>query len=152
MAAFSPRTQKYERVSNPVWWGNKSSEMSQFGWFSTVFFFTHILLLWLLQRWRRVQNLALLFGNVRSNDYTQLYLRQNLNEHYVKLSNSNSSSHLLLRLLFIGGQICVRFTRYCNGFDQLVARQQLSKHGLTHNNRGSCVFCRSDRRANRLAG
>jgi hypothetical protein len=30
---------------------------------------------------------------------------------------------------------------YCNGFDQRVARQQLCKHGPTHNNNGGCVFC-----------
>jgi hypothetical protein len=41
---------------------------------------------------------------------------------------------------------------YFNGFDQRLARQQLCKHSPTRNNRGSCVFCRSDRRANRLAG
>jgi hypothetical protein len=40
---------------------------------------------------------------------------------------------------------------YCNGFDQRVARQQLSKHGPTRKNSGSCVFCRSDQRASRLA-
>jgi hypothetical protein len=34
-------------------------------------------------------------------------------------------------------------TKYCNGFDQSIARQQLGKHVPTHaprNNRGSCVF------------
>jgi hypothetical protein len=41
---------------------------------------------------------------------------------------------------------------YCNGFDQRVATQQLCKYGPTRNNMGSCAFCRSDRRANRLAG
>jgi hypothetical protein len=41
---------------------------------------------------------------------------------------------------------------YCKGFAQHVARQQLCKHGPTCNNRGSCVFCRSDRCANILAG
>jgi hypothetical protein len=58
----------------------------------------------------------------------------------------------------------------CNGFDQRFARQQLCKHGPIRNNRGSCcfcvrgdvktvdsdhvicVFCSSDRRANRLGG
>jgi hypothetical protein len=41
---------------------------------------------------------------------------------------------------------------YCNGFDQSVARQQLRKDGPTLENRVSCVFCRTDRRDNRLAG
>jgi hypothetical protein len=41
---------------------------------------------------------------------------------------------------------------YCNESDQRVIRQQLCKHGPTRNNRGSCVFCRSDRRANSVAG
>jgi hypothetical protein len=41
---------------------------------------------------------------------------------------------------------------YFKGFDQHVARQQLCKHGPTCNNKGSCVFCRSDERANILAG
>jgi hypothetical protein len=44
-----------------------------------------------------------------------------------------------------------RISSYCKGFDQHVARQQLCKHGSTRNNRGSCVFCRSDRHASRLA-
>jgi hypothetical protein len=29
---------------------------------------------------------------------------------------------------------------YGNGFDQRIARQQLSKHGPTCNSRGGCVF------------
>jgi hypothetical protein len=37
-------------------------------------------------------------------------------------------------------------------FDQRVARQQLCKHGPTSNRRGKCVSCRSDLRANRMAG
>jgi hypothetical protein len=40
---------------------------------------------------------------------------------------------------------------YCKGFDQCVARQQLCEHSPTRNNRGSYVFRRSHRRANRLA-
>jgi hypothetical protein len=44
------------------------------------------------------------------------------------------------------------FDKYSNGFYQCVARQQLCKHGPTRNNRGNSVFCRSDQRANRLAG
>jgi hypothetical protein len=34
----------------------------------------------------------------------------------------------------------LHFTKYCNGFDQRVARQQLCKHGSTRNNSGICVF------------
>jgi hypothetical protein len=30
--------------------------------------------------------------------------------------------------------------KYCNGFDQRVARQQLCEHGPTRNNGGTCVF------------
>jgi hypothetical protein len=37
--------------------------------------------------------------------------------------------------------LCILLCVYCNGFDQRVARQQLSKHGPTRNNEGSCVFC-----------
>jgi hypothetical protein len=45
------------------------------------------------------------------------------------------------------------WTEVCrNGFDQRFARQQLCKHGPTRNSNGSCIFCRSDWRANRLAG
>jgi hypothetical protein len=41
---------------------------------------------------------------------------------------------------------------YCKRFDQRVARQQLCKHSPTRNNRGRCVFCRSDQCTSRLAG
>jgi hypothetical protein len=50
----------------------------------------------------------------------------------------------ILYLLFL--------TKEYNGFDQPIARKQLCEHGSTRNNRGSCVFCRSDWRAIRLAG
>jgi hypothetical protein len=42
--------------------------------------------------------------------------------------------------------------QYCNWFDQCVTRRHLCKHCPTRNNRGSCVFCRSDWHTNRLAG
>jgi hypothetical protein len=41
---------------------------------------------------------------------------------------------------------------YFNGYDQCVAKQHLCKHSPTNNNTENGVFCRSDRRANRLAG
>jgi hypothetical protein len=46
----------------------------------------------------------------------------------------------------------IKYLKYRNGFDQRVAMQQLSEHSPTRNNRESCVFCRSDRRPNILAG
>jgi hypothetical protein len=34
----------------------------------------------------------------------------------------------------------IYFLRYCNLFDQRVARQQISKHGTLRNDRRCCVF------------
>jgi hypothetical protein len=63
-----------------------------------------------------------------------------------------SSSHRGIFMSVPHWDFCASVYKYCNGFDQHVARQQLCKHGPTHNNRGSGVFCRSDPCANRLAG
>jgi hypothetical protein len=58
----------------------------------------------------------------------------------------------IFRILIRNLYIVFIFIAFCNEFDQRVAREQLCKNGLIRNNRGSCVFCRSDLPANRLAG
>jgi hypothetical protein len=50
----------------------------------------------------------------------------------------------------IWGSGCIdRRWKYCNRFDQRVARQQLCKHSPTHNNRWGCVlYVRAEQRWN----
>jgi hypothetical protein len=51
------------------------------------------------------------------------------------------AASVLLCDLFVGVIIAVDCIHIVNGFNQLVARQQLCKHGPTCNNRCGCVFC-----------
>jgi hypothetical protein len=99
------------------------------------------------------------------------------NENYCFVIDRSGDFSLHLRVNNVSIP-CILFRRYrclpslgkyCNEFNQRVARQQLRKHGQTRNNRGSfvfrirvdvttvdnyhvaCIFCRSDRRSNRFA-
>jgi hypothetical protein len=91
-------------------------------------------------------------GNSAVEDYMksirQIWFKSNLDRFKIFFCNSFLKQLTLffvfIDLMFVNKIPWHHDQLYCNEFNQLIARQELSKHGSTHNNRGSHVVSRPD--------
>jgi hypothetical protein len=96
----------------------------------------------------RFQSITAFVACSTSNDYRTLdHLRQSVICMRIEMLLLTSLGELSWYVFLVempvntySMKFMLNSVKYCNGFDQRVARQQLWKHGPTLNNRGNCVF------------